>query len=528
MKQSGQNVRVLIVNAMLVVAGAVQANNMSVTNITLVDSDVGYTHVACDVSWDNSWRAAWQEGSSTVTNWDAAWVFVKFRVATNNAPWQHASLSTNNSDHIVPAQAVFNVGTSSNAVSPNVGVGGFLYRKDEGSGTWTNTVKLRWNYAQNGVASTQKVQVSVHAIEMVYVPQGSFKVGSGGTEAGSFTAGPWVSGATTPFAITNEDALMITNDVGSLWGTTSASIGSTGVLAAVYPKGFNAFYCMKYEITQGQWVDFFNMLTDTQKTTRDITGGTYNSTGKGTDSETNRNTIAWISGDASCTTPNRVCNFLKWKDSAAYTDWAGLRPVTELEFEKACRGPLTPVASEYVWGTSFIMDDDGDGTIDLSAPEDGSEVWTNSELAQLGVGGRGAAVYGGNIIRINGVDSGIGPVRAGLFATAASTRSTSGATYWGIMEMGGSMWERCVTVYDTGRLFTGATGDGLLDSNGNANTGFWPSDDYGAGTGLRGAGLESTANNLRTSDRSLATSTSNKRSYSSGFRAVRQASSVVP
>ena len=38
----------------------------------------------------------------------------------------------------------------------------------------------------------------------------------------------------------------------------------------------------------------------------------------------------------------------------AFADWAGLRSMTELEYEKACRGPLEPVAGEYAFGTNEI------------------------------------------------------------------------------------------------------------------------------------------------------------------------------
>ena len=47
-----------------------------------------------------------------------------------------------------------------------------------------------------------------------------------------------------------------------------------------------------------------------------------------------------------------ACNWLSWADVAAYLDWSGLRPMTELEFEKACRGPNAPVAGEYAWGSN--------------------------------------------------------------------------------------------------------------------------------------------------------------------------------
>jgi hypothetical protein len=38
--------------------------------------------------------------------------------------------------------------------------------------------------------------------------------------------------------------------------------------------------------------------------------------------------------------------WLSWADSAAYMAWAGLRPMTELEYEKAMRGSRVPVQDE--------------------------------------------------------------------------------------------------------------------------------------------------------------------------------------
>ena len=40
-----------------------------------------------------------------------------------------------------------------------------------------------------------------------------------------------------------------------------------------------------------------------------------------------------------------------------YADWAAMRPMTELEFEKACRGTASEVANEYVWGSTSITHD---------------------------------------------------------------------------------------------------------------------------------------------------------------------------
>ena len=91
----------------------------------------------------------------------------------------------------------------------------------------------------------------------------------------------------------------------------------------VYPKGFAPYYVMKSHITQGQWVEFFNTLTATQKSARDIT------VAKG-DSLTYRNNVSWTSGNATlpdqgsgATYEHVGMSYLSWADVAAYLDWAG-------------------------------------------------------------------------------------------------------------------------------------------------------------------------------------------------------------
>lgn len=54
------------------------ANNITISNLSLTGKNTtdDYILVQFDVSWENSWRT-----SSAPNNWDAAWVFVKYRVA---------------------------------------------------------------------------------------------------------------------------------------------------------------------------------------------------------------------------------------------------------------------------------------------------------------------------------------------------------------------------------------------------------------------------------------------------------------
>ena len=164
----------ILVAIMLVLTLPLLANHIEVGTVTLTDQNTtsDYTHIKFDISWENSWRV-----SSGPSNWDAAWVFAKYRVGSG--AWAHCTLSSTDGDHTAPT------GSTIDAASDNMGV--FIYRSEDGSGsnTWSNA-KLRWNYGTDGVADDATVDVKVFAIEMVYIPEGSFSLYSG--ESVSLTA----------------------------------------------------------------------------------------------------------------------------------------------------------------------------------------------------------------------------------------------------------------------------------------------------------------------------------------------------
>jgi formylglycine-generating enzyme required for sulfatase activity len=118
-----------------------------------------------------------------------------------------------------------------------------------------------------------------------------------------------------------------------------------------------------------------------------------------------------------------------------------------------------------------------------------------------------------------------GPLRGGLYAANASNtgRVTAGATYYGIMEMSGNLWERVITVGNaTGRAFTGLHGDGGLDASGNANASYWPATDC-VGAGFRGGDWTNGVTSMRVSDRNAAMYSVLYRDYHVGGRGVRTA-----
>jgi hypothetical protein len=115
-----------------------------------------------------------------------------------------------------------------------------------------------------------------------------------------------------------------------------------------------------------------------------------------------------------------------------------------------------------------------------------------------------------------------GPVRVGIFSNGTSGRVSAGASYWGIMELSGNLWERPVTIgNETGRAFTGTHGDGVLDSSGDANAATWPGTNA-VGAGWRGSSFGNDAFNMLVSDRDRAGQSLSFRIPLLGFRAVRR------
>jgi formylglycine-generating enzyme required for sulfatase activity len=503
-------------------AGNLQFSNLQRGGINYA---AGTSEVKFDLSWENSWRL-----NSGPGNWDAVWVFVKFR--RNGGAWQHASLE--NSGHVVPAGMTVSTGLVNTAFGAggfniylNPGVGVFLYRSSEGTGSLSLTnVRLNWNWAANGVVQGDVTDVRVFGIEMVYVPQGAFYAGDNATSSAAFRQG---SSDNDPWYVSSEAALSVTNSVGNGtgagqmgavyyyvsngWGGEDAS-GDAFTVPASYPKGFGGFYIMKGEISQGQWVAFFNTLDATQKTTRDITSAT--NSGKNTDGLALRNNVSWSSGNA--TLPGGVTNYsgvamnyLSWGDLAAYLDWAGLRPMSELEFEKASRGPSAVVSGEYAWGSTSIT-----GATSLT------NGGISSERAQAG-----------SNISYNFAGGVQGPTRVGSFGSGGVTsRVGTGTSYYGAFDLSGNVWERPITVGNpSGRSFQSTShGDGNLDANGEANQSInqsinqssWPPTSA-TGAGFRGGFWDNGASSARLSGRFNAARVSGARSDSSGGRGVRSA-----
>jgi len=432
-----------------------QANNVQLSNIALTGQNTvsDFTMVNFGISWENSWRTNTNE-----SNYDGAWVFVKFR-KKNSSNWQHATMnyvspgSAAACGHTQPAGSIIK--------TPADGKGIWIYRAGFGQGNNNFTGgQLRWNYGVDGVLDNDSVEVRVFAVEMVYVPQGGYYLGSGGSESYHFRDGA----VDTYYPINSENAITCGNAAGNLWTASNGAYWFTGTLPAAFPKGYNAVWIMKYEFSQQQYIDFLNNIDYNKFVTNNSYSGAY--------------TIG-SHPNLSAANPAQTMGYISINNVLAWLDWAALRPFTELEFEKACRGSnQVPIANEYAWGNTTISEVSGainGGTA--------TETWVS-----------------GNCNYTNSVGSGI---RCGALATGSSTRTSSGATYYGIMEMSGNMYEWCVSGGDAvGRAFTGAHGDGNLTASGNHNTANWPSPSGAAdGLAIRGGAAASSTAQCGISDR---------------------------
>lgn len=429
------------------------SNNIQVKNVTIVSQNEvdDYYMISMGVSWSNSWRTSTYE-----SNWDAAWVFIKYTIKDHQA-WDHAILNYvdgSNDGHIAPAGCTISTANNSYGVTGN-GIGVFIHRSSDGIGDVNfEKIQLRWNYGENGLGDNDIIEISVNAIEMVYIPSGSFYVGDGQDDFGQFEAG----NSGQPFLISSEASLTLggtnsnnlsNNNAINMLNDDDFDYSTTRTLPADFPKGFEAFYIMKYEASQEQYAEFLRRLTPDQKFDRD--GPHYvNSINVFPITDGNH----WAEADY----PWRPMHYLSWADVAAYLDWAGLRPFSELEHEKACRGPLEPIAEEYAWGNNSWY------LADLYTYQNNN---TPEETIRTGIG-----VEVGNA-NSNSIYSGAAdPVRCGIFAASAinKTREETGATYYGGMEMTGNCYELVISVGNSQtRDFSGLHGNGSVTGTGNAS-----------------------------------------------------------
>jgi hypothetical protein len=302
------------------------ATTLRLSNATVAPRDAKTATIRFDVTWERSWRHE--------VNHDAAWVFFKVKPA-GATEWQHVRLAA---DRVLnPAGYGQAEGTPLDFIvpgGPEGFAGMFLRRAEFGQGTVKATkVSAVWDMtAATGVTMDVKTEVRACGIEMVYVPEGSFLLGWEGKQPNAFYMYTDGAHTDTPYRVTGPGAIPTGRAKGKLWAL-GAEPEDGGEIPADFPNGYAAMYYMKSHIKRGPYADFLNTLPPEQA------AGFYRE----------RKTPVERKG----TPPNYVYwsteqdwghhqEGLNWAEAAAYAAWAGLRPMTELEYEKAMRGPMEP------------------------------------------------------------------------------------------------------------------------------------------------------------------------------------------
>ncbi|MDC8004315.1 SUMF1/EgtB/PvdO family nonheme iron enzyme [Aureisphaera galaxeae] len=415
---------------LLMAVGALYANDIKVSNVAF-NKKKGTVNF--ELYWENGWKNS--------KNHDAAWAFVKLIDTKGN--YVHGTLG--NSSHTITAIN----GPEGDLSVPEDRVGVFVApgAMHRGDVHWNVQLMLDASVLKN---LPENVTAQVFAIEMVYVPKGSFYVGATEKEAidyASFYESDASGNPVGPYHITSENqAIKVGPEEGNLYyqiGNSPYRGDHEGTVPSAFPKGHDAFYIMKYETTQGLYCDFLNAIPAhlASKLSPHEVEKYYEKKGG----------IRYNNDQYKADTYNRPANFITWDDGASFADWAGLRPMTELEFTKAARGIADPLVHEFPWGT--------DNTAALKR-----KVALTDELI---------------------LEDGIS--EADLNDT---NRQVYGASYYWVMDLAGSLWEKCVTIgHPIGRNYQGTHGDGSLSEDGSATNEDWPKGiNEEGGYGYRGGG----------------------------------------
>jgi len=438
-------------------ASASPANHLAISGVTMSGvTGPGLATISFNIAENNVTTGTSTNGGAYNT---ADWVFVKFSTAAGaDGTWQHATLTG----------GTVGAGATLAAASDNKGV---YLNHTANSAYWTAGVNVTWNLAADGVLFS-KVYIKVFAISMVKVPTGNFIYNAGAAGGSGFKNYGNGSQATVV-------------DAGPTSGIGNGTNGLPTDALPGWPNGYNSFYIGRYEITQGQYADFLNTLPSGQAS--NLHYGTVANGHNMTSGGTYPTKYAAVD-------PNAAKNYLSYDDGWRYLSWAGLRPPTEMEFEKAGRD-LSPDAGHldpriYPWGSTPVPD-----------------LVTYTPPSESGTCIKKFLNYNNTTGCTKVLD--VGRYMSGdVYRTPAET----GASPWGIADLAGNVWELSIN-----------SSWATVPLNGNGTPTLpasWPVP--GAATaGTRGGSWGLDATDVRVSDRSFASWSTASRNDAVGARPAR-------
>ncbi|MEI6211746.1 MAG: hypothetical protein WCR06_08985 [bacterium] len=291
---------------------------------------------------------------------NAVWIFFKVRAEGSNE-WQHVRLDA---DQVMnpTSYGCTNGNAAVDLMVPRgedgfTGPGLFLRLADHHPGLTlaARGVTAVWDFTTcKGITRDTKVEMRAFAIRMMYIPKGSFYLGSGGREMFGFYRYTDGKQDTLPFQVASSNAIPTGKADGRLWSRGSEPADNSEI-PATFPTGYAAFYSMENPVDGTPYAAYLNTLTQEQANERFfdkdlVSRQEVKSPGTTTGSGTN-----YIYAGGNRMKANGIWG-LSYLDGALYSAWAGLRPMTELEYEKALRGfraPMPDEAGYSYWGINF-------------------------------------------------------------------------------------------------------------------------------------------------------------------------------
>ncbi len=291
------------------------ANNLAIENVELVDQDTEADTI--EIQFDISWNNAYADLTGTDAVLDAVWLVVKISGTDTHLTLDVSGLNPagfqRGDKQAGSAFALLDI------MVPDDRKGAWIQPGDEQSAAGTmdfHDVSVKWSYVEDGYTdgNADDQNVEVLGFEMVYIHEGSFEIGDVTNGTASFMSG-YPSGEVNE-TVASEDMISFRNNstASNYWyyqsnsNTNEDASGTEFDLPAKFPKGYQGFYIMKTEISEGLYTDFYNNLTTNQKASRNVgsSNGSY-----------------------------KAVVDIEWWDLAAFCDFFALRPMTEMEFEKA-------------------------------------------------------------------------------------------------------------------------------------------------------------------------------------------------
>ncbi|MDO8803790.1 MAG: SUMF1/EgtB/PvdO family nonheme iron enzyme [Elusimicrobiota bacterium] len=420
-------------------------NHLAISGVNLYGpTSAGLVNVGFSIAENNVSTGGSPGGGAYNT---ADWIFVKFSTAAGaDGTWNHATLTG----------GVVGAGAALTAASDNKGV---FVNHAANSDYWTAGATVTWNFGADGVLFSNTAVVKVFAVSMVKVPSGSFVYNAGNIGGTGYNniAGP--------------------KTVGSNAGADLPSGAAAG-----WPNGYNGFYIGRYEITQGQYADFLNTAPSASA------AALYEAT---VNYGHNMTSVGIYPNKYTAVGRYAAKNYLSVADAWSYMSWAGLRPPTEMEWEKAGRDISDTItdARTYPWG------DAAPDAITYAPPNEG-----------------GTHIRKYMNYYVAGMSQKVLDVGRYMSGDVSRTAAETGASPWGIADLAGNVLELILNSAYTS-----------VPLNGTGTVAWpvgWPTPG-GAGYGLRGGSWGSGATNARVSGRGYAGWTFTGRDVSVGARVAR-------